>query len=102
MRHHVPGAPEHPTGSEVMSPAEKLAGEWEARHDAAARSQQVDPAAALHRYLSRIRTEEGLRHQDHPAHRSESLRSGRGRHPDEFAAEHPLAASWLRWGEDSR
>jgi hypothetical protein len=22
--------------------------------------------------------------------------------PDEFAAQHPLTASWLRWGEDSR
>jgi hypothetical protein len=85
-----------------MSAAEKLACEWEARHDAAARGRQLDPAAALQRYLNHTRTDEGLRHQVHPAHRSESPAAERARRRDRFADEHPLAATWLRWGEDSR
>jgi hypothetical protein len=32
--------------------------EWEAQHDVAARGRQVDPAAALHRYLSHAHIEE--------------------------------------------
>src|SRR3954470_15967836 len=100
MRHHVAGAPEAPTGSKFMSPAEKLACEWEARHDAAARSRLLDPAAALQRYLNHTRTDEGLRHQAKSPGPSESQHCGRGRQRDGFANEHPLAASWLRWGED--
>ena len=70
--------------------------EW---HDVAARGRAVDPAAALYRYLMHTRVDEDLRHHDHPAHRSDpdTRRAGR---TDEFAAQHPLAASWLRWGED--
>jgi hypothetical protein len=102
MRNHVTGAMERPTGSAVLSPSEKLVCEWEARHDVAARGRQVDAAMALHRYLTRTRIEEDRRHQDHPAHRSEPLPTRRARHPDDFAAQHPLAASWLRWGEDPR
>jgi hypothetical protein len=99
---YAPGAPGRSTGSAVMSPSEKLVCEWEARHDVAARGRQVDPAAALHRYLPHARVEEGLHHQDHPAHRVELLPMRCARHTDEFAAQHPLAASWLRWGEDLR
>jgi hypothetical protein len=99
MRRSVSGSPERPTGSAVISPAEKLVCEWEARHDVAARGRRVDPAM-LHRYLTHLRLEEQLRHEDHPAHRLASVADRRARHPDAFAAQHPLAASWLRWGED--
>ena len=82
-----------------MSVAEKIACEWEARHDVSSRGRQVDPAAALRRYLTHAHVEEELGHRD---------RSARGpAHPrteqqDDFAAQHPLTASWLRWGEDRR
>ena len=95
------GSPDRPVEPMPMSAAEKLACEWEARHDVAARGRQVDPVAALHRYLIHTRTEE-LRHQGHPAHRLESVAARRARAQDQFAAQHPLAASWLRWGEDPR
>src|SRR3954467_2104191 len=91
---------ERPTGWAVMSASEKLMCEWEARHDVAARGRQVDPAAALHRYLSHAHIEEELRHRAQPAHRSESVAAPRARRTDEFALRHPLTASWIRWGED--
>jgi hypothetical protein len=102
MRHPDAGARERPTGSAGVSAAEKLACEWEARHDVAARGRWVDPAAALYRYLNARRVEEDLDHADASARRSQlaAARPARGR--DEFAARHPLAASWLRWGEDPR
>jgi len=96
------GSPDATTTPAAMSPSEKLACEWEARHDVAARSGRVDPAAALHRYLTHTRVEEERRHHDHPAHRSGSSPAPRDVPSDSFAASHPLAASWLRWGEDSR
>jgi hypothetical protein len=102
MRDHVPVAPERPNGSAIMSPAEKLMCEWEARHDVAARGRHVDPAAALHRYLTHTHIEEELRHRGQPVQRSESVASRRARHPDEFAVRHLLTASWIRWGEDPR
>jgi hypothetical protein len=102
MRDHVSVAPEPGTGSAIISPVEKLMCEWEARHDVAARGRQVDPAAALHRYLSHAHIEEELRHRGQPAHRSESVAAPRARHTDEFALRHPLTASWIRWGEDPR
>jgi hypothetical protein len=82
--------------------AEKLACEWEARHDVAARGRRVDPAAVLQRYLTHTRVEEELRHQGRPAHRSGSVAARRAQHPDEFATRHPLVASWRRWGQDPR
>jgi hypothetical protein len=85
-----------------MSPSEKLACEWETRHDITARGRQVDPVAALHRYLTHTRIEEERRHKEHPAHPSTSMPARRAGHPDTFAASHPLAVSWLRWGEDPR
>jgi hypothetical protein len=102
MRTHRPGAPESSTGPATLSPSEQLACEWEARHDVAARGRYVDPALALHRYLTHTRIEDDLRHSDHPEHRLDVVAARRARHPDEFAAHHPLAASWLRWGEDPR
>jgi hypothetical protein len=102
MEDRIPGDSERPTAPAGMSPSEKLVCEWEARHDVAARSRQVDPAGALYRYMTHMRIEEDRRHQAPSAHRPESPPARRARRADEFAAQHPLAASWLRWGEDSR
>ena len=99
----VHGADERPSGPIVMSAAEKLACEWEARHDVAYRGRQVDPAVALQHYLSHSRCEDKLPHQHQPGHRSGSSAAGRRpRRTDPFASQHPLMASWLRWGEDPR
>lgn len=96
----VHDAAERPSAATFMSAAEKLACEWEARHDVASRGRQVDPAAALQHYLSHSRCEEKVPHQRE--HRSGSSAGRRARRADPFAAEHPLMASWVRWGEDSR
>jgi hypothetical protein len=98
----VHDAAERPSGPSSMSAAEKLACEWEARHDVASRGRQVDPAAALQHYLSHSRCEEGSPHQHHPAPSSGASAGRRARRTDPFAAQHPLMASWVRWGEDSR
>ncbi|HZB18528.1 MAG TPA: hypothetical protein VE463_01720 [Blastococcus sp.] len=95
------GASRTPLGA-VLSPSEKLACEWEARHDVAARGRRVDPAAALCRYLTQSRIDEARRHLDTPTHDPGSSASRRARRPDDFAARHPLTATWLRWGEDPR
>jgi len=101
MRDPIPGAAESPPGTAVFSSSEKLACEWEARHDVAARGRSIDPAAALHRYLTRLRLEEERCHRDRPDRTATAPSGHRARHPEGFAAEHPLAASWLRWGEDA-
>jgi hypothetical protein len=97
----TPRAPERPTTPAGISPAEKLMCEWEARHDVAARGRRVDPAAALHRYMTRIRIEEDRRHREAAEHRAEAPGARSARRRDAFAARHPLAATWLRWGEDA-
>jgi hypothetical protein len=102
MQGHTRGTPEHSTGPTAMSPSEKLACEWEARHDVAARGRQADPAAALYRYLTHTRLEEERRHQEHPAPGPSSRAARRTAERDAFAASHPLAGSWLRWGESPR
>jgi len=90
------------SGSVDLSPSEKLVCEWEARHDVAARGRRADSAAALCRYLTKSRLDEVRRHRDQPVQPPGS-RSGRlAPRPDDFAAKHPLAASWLRWGGDPR
>jgi hypothetical protein len=99
MQEQVPEQPEPSTGWATMSASEKLMCEWEARHDVAARGRNLDPSAALHRYLTHARFDETLRHGAHPARGADSS-ARHGRQPDEFTAHHPLAASWLRWGED--
>lgn len=80
----------------LMSPAEKLACEWEARHDVAARAKRGDHAPVQH-YLSHARAEQGL----HPPV------GGRPRPPAERRRadldDPRLSAflrSWFRWGED--
>jgi hypothetical protein len=89
-----------PTGSAIVRPTEKLVCEREARHDVAARGRQADPAGALRRYLTHARVDEELRHQRRHSHRWESAAARRARARDDFVAQHPLTASWLRWGED--
>jgi hypothetical protein len=69
-----------------MSPSEKLACEWEARHDVAARGRQADPAAALLRYLTHTRIDEERRHQDHPAPDRAARSARRAAQRDAFAA----------------
>jgi hypothetical protein len=93
---------DRPRGSEDLFQTERLACEREARHDVAARGRRADPAAALQRYVMLLRIEEERRHADHLEHRSHAPVDRCGRPRDEFAAKHPLAASWLRWGEDPR
>ena len=97
MSDPVHRSPEDSSSADAMSVAEKLAAEWEARHDVAARGRRIDPAAALQHYLSHNRCEAELHHREYPHPR----RTARERSAAEaFAAEHPFTASWLRWGED--
>jgi hypothetical protein len=83
-----------PTDPLAMSITEKLACEWEARHDVAARRRISDVAPVQH-YLSHARSEG----------RSAPAGSGhRGAQPEPPAAGahgvSPGVRSWLRWGED--
>ena len=55
---------------------------------------------ALQHYLSHTRRVEELSHQDHPAHAADPKAARREAERDAFAAEHPLTASWVRWGEE--
>jgi hypothetical protein len=78
-----------------MSVAEKLACEWEARHDVIARGGRLGDPAALAHYCTHARCEDTLHgpahhgtHHHGPAHRR--------REPQEHLR------SWLRWGEDQR
>jgi len=76
-----------------MSLAEKLACEWEARHDVAARGRIADVAPVQH-YLEHARGEDN-RHP-RPAPRSP-------RTPSAQESERPVPVGlrgWLRWGED--
>ena len=82
----VHGESRRPAGVVTMSPAEKLACEWEARHDVAARGRRVDPAAALQHYLSHLRWEEELSDHGHRAHSSKSVAGG-------LAAEGPMLSA---------
>jgi hypothetical protein len=74
-----------------MPLAEKLACEWEARHDVAARGRLADPAPVQH-YLTHARCAEGL----HP-HPTRAARPGR--RPPETSVP-PALRGWLRWGDD--
>ena len=75
-----------------MSLAEKLACEWEARRDVAARGRIADVAPVQH-YLTHVRCEDNR----HPRAAS---------HPPRTQAEEaeppvpPGLRGWLRWGED--
>jgi hypothetical protein len=81
-----------PTDPPPMSITEKLACEWEARHDVAARRRISDVAPVQH-YLSHARSE------------GRSASAGRrAAHPETPAASAPAVSpglrAWLRWGED--
>ena len=56
---------------------------------------ELGPALAESKRLESLAAE-GLRALD------EAPRPARATRTDPFAAEHPLLASWLRWGEDRR
>jgi hypothetical protein len=78
-----------------MSVAEKLACEWEARHDVIARGGRLgDPAAVAH-YCTHTRSAENVHghhvHHDHVHH-------DHGHHHGWSSEEH--LRSWFRWGED--
>jgi hypothetical protein len=75
-----------------MSLAEKLACEWEARHDVAARGRIADVAPVQH-YLTHARAEDNR--QPHPEARAR--RTQAEAHRD--ASVPPGLRGWLRWGE---
>ena len=96
-----PGAaprPERPDPVSV-SVAEKLACEWEARHDVMARGGRLGDPAALAHYCTHARCEDNLHgHGAHPhgAHHGASHHPGHGwTQPDHLR-------TWVRWGEDDR
>ena len=75
-----------------MSITEKLACEWEARHDVAARRRISDVAPVQH-YLSHARSEGRSTAGGH--------RAAHAAPPDAAAPGiSPGLRSWLRWGED--
>ena len=77
-----------------MSITEKLACEWEARHDVAARRRIADVAPVQH-YLSHARSEGRI------ASTGTGHRTPRAEPPAGSAAGvSPGLRSWLRWGED--
>jgi len=78
-----------------MSVAEKLACEWEARHDVAARRRIAD-AAPVQQYLTHTRCEDGRNASTRAGHRT-----ARGEHPHESPSGVPPGLrGWLRWGEE--
>ena len=92
-----PGAvpPERPDPL-AMSVAEKLACEWEARHDVVARGGRLgDPAAVAH-YFTHARSVESA-HPHHPDADHARHHHEHGHHG--FTPEEHLR-SWVRWGED--
>jgi hypothetical protein len=80
-----------------MSITEKLACEWEARHDVAARRRIADVAPVQH-YLSHARVEEGTKSSSGTAPRAARAEE---RTPSAPGLS-PAVRSWLRWGEDGR
>jgi hypothetical protein len=78
-----------------MTLAEKLACEWEARHDVTARGRVADPAPVQH-YLSHVRVADGSHpHAARSAHPPAAQRSRDASVP-------PALRGWLRWGDDGR
>jgi hypothetical protein len=78
-----------------MSVAEKLACEWEARHDVAARGRIADPAPVQH-YLTHARCEDSM-HPGAPVHRARQAPASTS---EPGATVPPGLRGWLRWGED--
>ena len=78
-----------------MSLAEKLACEWEARHDVMARGGRIGDPAALAHYCTHARCEHtlhgpGAHHEHHP---HAGARAG-------WTPQDHLR-SWVRWGEET-
>jgi hypothetical protein len=97
---HTPAERPHgePIQAAQMSVAEKLACEWEARHDVAARGHIADVAALQH-YLSHTRCDDELHrpsgHEPHPARAPRAAGERRRAVPTGLQ-------QWLRWGEEGR
>jgi hypothetical protein len=93
----TPGGRPHraPADPLQMSVAEKLACEWEARHDVAARGRIVDPAPVQH-YLTHARCEDN-RHATGAAHRPRHVPAAPSETP---GTPNSGLRGWLRWGED--
>ena len=84
-----------PADPPPMSITEKLACEWEARHDVAARRGIADVAPVQH-YLSHARLEQSTH-----APTGTGERRARDGHPAPAAPGiSPVVRSWVRWGED--
>ena len=81
-----------------MSVAEKLACEWEARHDVAARRRIADVAPVQH-YLTHTRCTEDL---DRSARREPRTPRERQAEQERAASTPPGLRQWLRWGEEGR
>jgi hypothetical protein len=79
-----------------MSLAEKLACEWEARHDVMARGGRLGDPAALAHYCTHARCEDTLHgagaHHEHHHH-------AHGNRPGWTPQDH--LRSWVRWGEET-
>jgi hypothetical protein len=87
-----------PADPPQMSVAEKIACEWEARHDVAARRRIADVAPVQH-YLTHARCEDGTRAAGSGPHRAPTAHP----HADEHGATVPPGLrDWLRWGEEGR
>jgi hypothetical protein len=80
-----------------MSVAEKLACEWEARHDVIARGGRLGDPAAVARYFTHTRCEDTLHGVGTP--HEHQLHHG-GQRAGWTPQEH--LRSWFRWGEDTR
>ena len=85
-----------PAGPPQMSLAEKLACEWEARHDVAARGRSLAPAPVQH-YMTHTRCEDNR----HPAmpHHHRAIHEPEPGEPFEVL---PLLRGWLSWEKDAR
>ena len=94
----TPGERPHrvPTDPPQMSVAEKLACEWEARHDVAARGRFLS-AAPVQQYLTHTRSEVN-RQPATPHHRRETTHPD----PDEPYVHIPLFRGWVTWEKFGR
>lgn len=79
-----------------MSLAEKLACEWEARHDVAARGRILDVAPVQH-YLEHARSQDNR----HPRPAGHHPRTPAGEEYEPYVPDVPAGLrGWLRWGEE--